>query len=227
MKVNISDLLDHYTPDQSLDNLADEKKTINLGRTIRKVNMEITHSKGGKIMGFYYRNKLAAACLIGFMVLSLGGITANAATKGALFNSIKVRFINEDGVNLEYNCVNSYQDSDGSQIYEYRKANDKDASLTIAIRGNNCSEEATVVVEDKNSNTSGLSVSDSDSPDGSSVTDLVVAEDGSQAISLDKLGIDVEKYNDYEPGTYEETTADGVTFTITVKDDHSLQIKQK
>jgi hypothetical protein len=240
MKVNISDLLDEFTPGEDLELLNNDKKSINLNTIKHSVNKSIAKSEGGQIMKFNYRKKLAAACIAGLGILSLGGITVNAATNGALFNSMKIFLVNEDGTKNELAIKNSHVEEDGSIVFSI----DGNDNETITVKEKGKADSATTTIEsDKNSDISISSSEtitlDSDQNTDSSISgrvtvtadpdteEIYISKSESQKSILKNSGIDPDKYKEYKPGTYEETGKDGVKYEIKVSEDGSIHISSK
>lgn len=219
MKVNISDLMDEYTPGQELDLLEDGRKMINLKAVKNRVNKTIVKSERGQFM----RYKTVAACICGVAILFIGGVTVNAATHGALFNSFKVFLVNEDGTKEELNIKDSYVADDGSIVYSL--ANEDGAEIDVSKEED---ESVTTIIKSDESTSSGVSVGSSISSAGEQEDmQIYFSVNGSQSSELEDIGIDIEKYNDYEPGTYEETNSDGVIYEITVSEDRSVYVHSK
>lgn len=220
MKVNISDLLDDFTPGQDLEFLDDSKEKINLKAVKRSVNQRITGSKGGHFMHYSLKYRIIMACIAGIVVLSLGGITVNAATNGALLKSLRIIFINEDGSEDAYNMIGSYIDEEGNTVAEYGTKDGGTFTVTVKNGGSKTSVEA-----DEESSSS-ISISESISPDGGKTGEEQVIVSIQSALS-EAIGIDIEKYADYEPGTYEETNKDGNTYQIVVSENGSIDVHKK
>lgn len=229
MKVNISDLLDDYTPGQELDFLEDNKKSINLNAVKRNVSKSIARSKGGQIMHFNLKNKVAAACIACITVLSLGGITVNAATEGALFKSIEVIFFNEDGSQGEVQLTNSYTDAEGNKVSEYSVGDKEDVTFSVTESGDGTT--TSIETDGSDNAITGGSVSGtlSETPDGEieEHKEIIVSEDADAVSQNAVFGIDAKKYESYAPGTYEETNSDGVVFEIVVSEDGGIDIHNK
>jgi hypothetical protein len=192
MKLNISDLLDDYMPEQEPELIGYDRNSINLKAVKRLVNKKIVKSKGGQIMRI---RRIAAACIVALAVLTIGSITVNAATKGALFHSLKVLFVDRHGIYEEMKFKNSYTDENGNTVTQYTLEGVD--NVIFAITGDTAAANGVVV--------------------SSSIRNSV-----SEAI-----GINVEKYKQYEPGTYEETNKDGKTYIIEVSEDGSILVKNK
>jgi hypothetical protein len=186
MKVNISDLLDDFTPGQDMDFLDNKKDGVNLKAVKRSVNQRIVRLEGGHFMHYSLVNRIAVACFVAVAVLSIGTITVNAATNGALIKSLRVVFVNENGTEDSYDMVNSYIDENGNSVAEYATKDGGKFSVTINKNGSD-----------------------------------------NQPSASEDLGIDVEKYNNYEPGTYEETNKKGIEYKIIVSGEGSIDIHRK
>ncbi len=213
MKVNISDLLDDFTPEQELDFLESNKETIHLNAVKRRVSKKIAQSKGDHFMSYHLRKRIAAVCLCGLAVLTIGGITVNAATGGALADSIRVTIIGKDGTEEKsLNFKDAYKNEEGNMVFEYALP---DESFVIAQDG----DSAEIVVEDMDG---ALSYHSSVSETGEEDEQITVDTSGSG-----NHGIDLEKYEGYAPGTYEETNDKGVTYSIHVSESGSVTIKEK
>jgi hypothetical protein len=192
MKLNISDLLDDYMPEQEPELIGYDRNSINLKAVKRLVNKKIVKSKGGQIMRI---RRIAAACIVALAVLTIGSITVNAATKGALFHSIKVLFVDKHGIYEEMKFKNSYTDENGNKVTEYTLEGVDNVVITIS------GEEA--------------------------VTDGIIVSSNIRNSISEAIGINVEKYKQYEPGTYEESNKNGKTYIIEVSEDGTVLVKNK
>lgn len=222
MKVNISDLLDDFSPDQEMDFLDNNKDKINLKTVRRSVNKRISRSKGGHFMHYSIKTKIAMACIAGIVVLSLGGITVNAATHGELLKSLRVVFQNKDGTEEAYEMENSYIDENGNTVAEYATKDGGKFSVRIIKDDSNTSVET----DDKSISSVSITnkVSDSGQIEDKKVT---ISEDVKPSSVSKDIGIDAEKYRNYKPGTYEETNKAGIKYEIIVSKDGSINIHSK
>lgn len=229
MKVNIKDLLDDYQPDQELDYLENDSKSINLNTVTRQVSKKIVRSKGGQLMHFNFKNKFAAACIVGITALTVGGITANAATNGALLNNVKVYLLHEDGTKEEIQANIVQSDEDGNKITEYSVEDQKGNDTSVSVKES--ADGSSTEIETDGDAVAGASVRGtlSRSEDGEIKEDkeIIVSEDKNTDPVLEDIGIDLEKYKNYAVGIYEETNSDGIAYEIVVAEDGSINVNRK
>jgi hypothetical protein len=234
MKVNISDLMDDFTSEEALSNLENNKKAINLNAVTQNVKSKISDSKRGKLSYLYYKHKIAAACIIGLLLLSFGSISVNAATGGALFQTLKIRFMSPDGTNLEYECTKSYEDENGDHVYVYHEKGDDKKSFTVRIvydeaaKASGKEEETAIIIDAKDTDNTGEGVSSIEVMNkAQNDKEIIANKEEDNPTATDQLGINVEKYRNYKPGTYEEMNSDGITYKITVTEAGDVHVTQE
>ncbi len=202
MKMQITDLLDDYSPDDTLP--VSRSKDVRLSNIKSRVRRQIKNDEGE----FTMKNvkwRLAIVLSV-VMVMSLCTVTANALTNGTIFNTVHAWIVGEDGTRIPFNG-NIHIRSDGDSVTEYEGI----GTLNESADGSSASFES------NGSDSGSVTISS----EGEKISEVVIDPNGKEAPEL------TEHFKDAKSGTYEYTDKNGKVYVVTVDGNGGISAKLK